>query len=168
MISAKWQDIGKFNRLLLNLVRFSKVIEDKVDQLLHELTEEGAQRLRDAILNNQPELIGKKRFRQISKSWRAEKAKKGWNLTPLNRTGSYAKAIFTQHEGGEHKVRLPSGPYEDGERTYKFTWSDLARWLEMGTRNFRAIKHWKPTRDWILSEFKSRVRKVILNALFRR
>ncbi len=168
MISAKWEDLGKFNRMLLGLSRFSKTVEDGLDQLLHDLTEEGAERLKNAILNNQPELIGKKRFRQISKSWRAEKARNGWNLTPLNRTGSYARAIFTKHEGGEHKITLPSGPYEDGERSYKFTWGDLARWLEMGTRSFRAIKHWKPTREWILNQFRARMRKVVLRALFKR
>lgn len=168
MISAEWKDLGKFNRMLLGLAKFSQSVEDGLDQLLHELTEEGADRLKDAILNNQPELIEKKRFRQISVSWRKEKARKGWATTPLNRTGSYARAIFTQHEDGTHKITLPSGPYDDGERSYKFTWGDLARWLEMGTRSFRAIKHWQPTREWIIKQFRSRMRKVVLRALFKR
>ena len=168
MIEARWEDLKRVDRMLLGMARFSKSVEKGLDKLLYDLTEEGADKLRGAILDDMPERIGKRRFRRISSAWRKKKARMGWAETPLNRTGSYARAIFTRHEGGVHKITLPTGPYDDGERVYNFTWSDLARWLEMGTRAFRPIKHWQPTKEWILVSFRARMRKTVLNALFKR
>ena len=168
MIEATFKNLRAYENMLLSLSRFSTRVAATLDALLYELGEATAARLRNAILNNQPALIDKKRFRSISRSWKSEKARRGWNLTSLNRTESYAKSIFTEHSGGNHKILLPSTPYTDGEETYNFSFKDLGHWLENGTRRFRAIKHWAPARSYLLAQFRKRMKMDVVRALFGR
>jgi hypothetical protein len=163
MIEVKFEDLRGFERFLTALRRFSRTLREALNDVLFELTEETAQRLKDAIMQNQPQLI-ETRFRSISPDWVREKVRKGWRPEQLIRTGQYADAIFAAHDGNTHIVTLPDAGYPG----HNFDYKDLARWLELGTRTQQPIPHWRPAREWMLRQLHKRVREEIKRALFRR
>jgi hypothetical protein len=168
MIKAQFKNPRRYERFIMSLALLDKELTKRLNVLLYDLVEETANRLRDAIKNNEPDLIGVKRFRAISRSWVNEKRSRGWNTTPLNRTMSYANSIFTTHTGDVHTITVPSTTYDDGERSYKFTYKDLARWLEHGTRNHRPIKHWSHAKRNMMKQFRVAMVQEVENALFKR
>lgn len=163
MLEVKFEDVRRFERFLVSLRRFSSRIQKALNATLFDLTEETAQRLKDAIMQNRPELI-ETRFRSLSPEWVREKARKGWRTDQLIRTGQYANAIFATHQGDTHGVTLPDTGYPD----HNFSYKDLAAWLEVGTRRHDPIPHWGPAKKWMLKKLRTTIRREVQRALFGR
>lgn len=163
MIEVKFEDLRRFEKFLIMLSKFSTRLRKLLNDVLFELIEDTAKQLKSAILENRPELI-ETRFRRISPDWVKEKVRRGWRPEQLIQIGQYVNAIFTKHESDVHSVLLPSSNYPD----HNFSYIDLGNWLETGTRTMKPIPHWGPTKKWFLEQFRLRVRKEVVHALFRR
>ena len=135
-----------------------------LEQMGADLVDEVAEDLRQIILNkDRTKFI--KRLRAISPAWVDEKKRRGWKLHQLAATGEYARAIDTFHDFSKHthRVSVKSGQYPGR----KFSYADLARYLEFGTKWFLPIPHWRKAAEYFRAELQRRVGKELKNVSVR-
>ncbi len=164
MIEVTFGSSGGIRGLVNFLMRMVPATFRKLEKIGADLIDEVADDLRKIILDKDRSKFVK-RLRAISPEWIAIKKREGWKLHQLAGSGNYGRAIRTEHDfsAHEHKLGVRSGNYPG----YKFSYADLAAYLENGTKWFKPIPHWKKAAKYFESELMKRAGKELNDVSIR-
>lgn len=153
MITVGFDSPKGFLGLLDFLSRKLPIVFRRLESIGAELLDEVAEDLRQIILKkDRTRFI--KRLRALSPRWKQEKKREGWFPQQLAATGFYGRAIVTEHDyaAHEHRLGVKSATYPG----HKFTYGDLANYLEHGTKWFKPIPHWRRAAEYFSRELAKR------------
>lgn len=161
MIEVTYTGKNTLTRASRFLLTFFPRLRKKVMEIAEEVMEETRIALVSAITNkDRSKFI--KRLRSISPGWVAQKKAKGWRLHQLAATDAYAKSIHVRTGRNEVALRVQETQYPGR----KFNYTDLARFLEYGTKNMEPLPHWRKASKYFREEFKKRLEKEVKHVRF--
>lgn len=164
MIEVTFDSASGVRGLVDFLLRMVPKTFKTLEQIGADLIDEVAEDLRNVILKkDRTKFI--KRLRAISPEWIRAKRKAGWKLHQLAATGAYGAAVVTAHDFSkhEHKLGVKSGQYPGR----KFSYADLANYLENGTSRFKPIPHWRKAKKYFETELVKRAGEELKNVSVR-
>lgn len=153
MIEVTFSHRRDFSTAARDLLRLIPRVKKRLNELAEETMLEVKRDLQAAILTKDRSSFIK-RLRAISPGWVEEKKAKGQMPQQLAATGAYARAIIIKRGNEEIALTLIDGAYPGR----KFKYSDLARFLEYGTKNMKPLPHWRKAAKHFRKEFIRKVR----------
>lgn len=152
------KDFSKTSRFLLTFFPRAK---RRLAAIALEVMEKTEADLKRAIVDKDRSSFIK-RLRRINPDWVKEKLSKGNKPHQLASTTKYAEAIHIVKGKDELTLTLRKEMYPGR----KFTYGDLARFLEYGTVNMAPLPHWKKAAKYFRETLKERIREEFRNVRF--
>lgn len=164
MIEVSFDSATGIRGLVNFLLRMVPATFRKLEKIGADLIDEVAEDLRKIILDKDRSKFVK-RLRAISPEWRREKKRRGWKLHQLAGSGAYGRSIVTEHDfdNHEHKIGVKAAMYPG----HKFSYADLAAYLENGTKWFKPIPHWRKAAKYFETELVKRSGKELHDVVIR-
>ncbi len=149
MIKIRPIDPAKWAKAPELFKRLAKRLPEVAEQIVSDAVDAGHEALVGAITGSGSRLrINRRALNPIYVA-----RKQGKPL--LVKSGEYVQQIKKVHQKGLHGLRMSSEPVPRGGGI-KYT--DLARFLEFGTRRMAPIEHWGPTQTFIVNRIRNRFR----------